>query len=93
MTGSIAVRIPDPMEPCIQSAAVTSACLICGGRTEKMHRPMFHRLVLPTLLSGLRAQASWGAVAGVIATGHTADPIGRGRRDAMEGRRMGTARR
>ena len=43
VTGSIAVRIPDPMEPCIQSAAVTSACLICGGRAEKMHRPVFHR--------------------------------------------------
>jgi hypothetical protein len=31
------------MEPCIQSANVTSPCLMCGGRAEKMHRPMFHR--------------------------------------------------
>lgn len=31
------------MERCIQSAAVTSACLMCGARAEKMHRPMFHR--------------------------------------------------
>ena len=31
------------MEPCIQSANVTSPCLACGGRAEKMHRPMFHR--------------------------------------------------
>ena len=31
------------MVPCIQSAVVTSPCLMCGGRAEKMHRPMFHR--------------------------------------------------
>lgn len=31
------------MEPCIQSANVTSPCLICGELAEKMHRPMFHR--------------------------------------------------
>jgi len=31
------------MEACIQSAAVTGACLMCGGRSEKMHRPMFQR--------------------------------------------------
>ncbi len=43
------------------------------------------RLVLPALLSGLRAQASCGAVAGVVDARHTADPIGRARRDAMNG--------
>jgi hypothetical protein len=31
------------MEPCIQSANITGACLMCGGRAEKMHQPMFHR--------------------------------------------------
>jgi len=31
------------MERCVQSAAVNSPCLMCGGRAEKMHRPMFHR--------------------------------------------------
>jgi hypothetical protein len=31
------------MESCIQSAIVSSACLMCGGRAEKMHRPLFHR--------------------------------------------------
>jgi hypothetical protein len=31
------------MERCVQSAAVTSPCLMCGSRAEKMHRPMFHR--------------------------------------------------
>ena len=31
------------MESCIQSALVNSACLMCGGRAEKMHRPLFHR--------------------------------------------------
>ena len=31
------------MEHCIQSANILSPCLMCGGRAEKMHRPMFHR--------------------------------------------------
>src|SRR5580658_6185871 len=31
------------MEPCIQSANVTSPCLTCGGRAKKLHRPLFHR--------------------------------------------------
>jgi hypothetical protein len=31
------------MEQSIQSANITSPCLMCGARAEKMHRPMFHR--------------------------------------------------
>ena len=31
------------MERCIQSANISSPCLMCGTRVEKMHRPMFHR--------------------------------------------------
>jgi len=31
------------MEPCVQSITMSGACSMCGGRAQKMHRPMFRR--------------------------------------------------
>jgi len=31
------------MEPCIQSITMSGPCVTCGGRAQKMHRPMFRR--------------------------------------------------
>ena len=31
------------MEPCVQSASLSGPCIECGGRAEKMHRPLFRR--------------------------------------------------
>jgi hypothetical protein len=31
------------MEPCVQSVTMSGRCMVCGGRAEKMHRPLFHR--------------------------------------------------
>jgi hypothetical protein len=84
------------MEPCIQSANVTSPCLTCGGRAKKVHRPLFHRgNLLPAMLPGLRAED---------VTGHRYRhglEHGRGQReprqddgksrDSVEGCRLGSA--
>jgi hypothetical protein len=31
------------MEPCVQSITMNGPCVMCGGRAQKMHRPMFRR--------------------------------------------------
>lgn len=66
------------MERCIQSAIVSSPCLMCGGRAEKVHLALVpSRSVLPTPLSGLCAEAT--ADSGSSRTPHRAMPSCRGR--------------
>jgi hypothetical protein len=31
------------MEPCVQSLTLSGPCILCGGRAQKMHRPLFRR--------------------------------------------------
>jgi len=68
------------MERCIQSAEVTGACLMCGGRAEKMHRPMFHRgSFCPRCCPVCTAAAAPATNAAAVSASRPAAPSAKGR--------------